>query len=132
MGNALLAVLKFPLFHFLEEYMSEAGCLPRSLLPSSLSGRNGHELPGGGCEDQVQCLNLTGPSSGAPSTCRASAGGEDWAGTPQPPVRLGSGSGQAGRKQKPFGFHSYSKGGEPFFCKTWCLLWSLLTEGYFR
>lgn len=48
MGNALLAVLKFPLFHFLEEYMSEAGCLPRSLLPSSLSIRNGHELPGGG------------------------------------------------------------------------------------
>lgn len=46
MGNAHLTVLKFPHFHFLEECMSEACCLPESLLPCSLCRRNGSKLPG--------------------------------------------------------------------------------------
>lgn len=42
-GKCPLDHIDIFLFHFLQECMLEAGCLPRSLL--SFSGQNGHEVP---------------------------------------------------------------------------------------
>lgn len=82
-GKCPLDYIDISLFHFLQECMSEAGCLPRSLL--SLSGQNGHEFP-----RRLRWLNpasalaaVTGgpiPPPAAPMLGQGAWAGE-WAGT---------------------------------------------------